>query len=124
MPTTLVTGGTGYIGSHVALALLEAGHEVVVVEADRRRLSEIEEGINVMGVEGSGAHAETLEEAGVRSCGLFIAVTDIDEVNIVACLLAREYNVPTKIARVKAMGSGGSNRLRGAILQSTAGVTS
>jgi trk system potassium uptake protein TrkA len=107
----VIVVGAGEVGYHTAHRLSIEGHEVVVIEADRRRLSEIEERINVMGVEGSGAHAETLEAAGVRSCGLFIAVTDIDEVNIVACLLAREYNVPTKIARVKAMGSGSTNPL-------------
>ncbi len=104
----VIVVGAGEVGFHTAERLSIEGHEVVVIEADRQRLTQLEERVNVLGLEGNGAHAETLEEAGVRNCGLFIAVTDIDEVNIVACLLAREYDVPTKIARVKAFSQGGN----------------
>ncbi|MHB8765410.1 MAG: Trk system potassium transporter TrkA [Deferrisomatales bacterium] len=96
--------GAGEVGFHIAERLAQEGHDVVLIESHRDRVRMVEERLNVQALEGSGAQAETLEEAGIRGCGLFIAVTDVDEVNLVACLLAREYRVPTKIARVKAIG--------------------
>ena len=41
----------------------------------------------ITGVVGNGASAEVLEQAGIKSCDIFIAVTDLDEVNILSCLL-------------------------------------
>ncbi|MEW6488213.1 MAG: Trk system potassium transporter TrkA [Thermodesulfobacteriota bacterium] len=96
--------GAGEVGFHTAERLAQEGHEVVLVENSRDRLREVEERLNVLALAGSGARADTLEEAGIRDCRVFIAVTDVDEVNMVACLLAREYGVPTKIARVKSLG--------------------
>lgn len=52
---------------------------------------------------GNGASAEVLEQAGIKETEIFIAVTDLDEVNILSCLLAREYEVPTRVARVKSI---------------------
>lgn len=108
----VIVVGAGEVGFHTADRLTREGHDVVLIEARRERLREVEERLNVMAVEGSGARAETLEEAGVRSSQIFIAVTDVDEVNLIACMLAREYGVPTKIARVKSVGYTG----RGAVL--------
>ncbi len=96
--------GAGEVGFHIAERLSQEGHDVVLVESHRNRVRMVEERLNVLALEGSGAQAETLEQAGIRGCSLFIAVTDVDEVNLVACLLAREYRVPTKIARVKSIG--------------------
>ncbi len=96
--------GAGEVGFHTAERLSQEGHDVVLVESSPERLREAEERLNVMALGGSGANADTLEEAGIRGCHIFIAVTDVDEVNMIACLLAREYGVPTKIARVKSLG--------------------
>ncbi|PLX97191.1 MAG: Trk system potassium transporter TrkA [Desulfuromonas sp.] len=75
-------------------------------------LSRAEDRLNVMGILGNGASAETMEQAGIKETDIFIAVTDLDEVNILACLLAREYGVSTRIARVKSIDYSG----QGAIL--------
>lgn len=96
--------GAGEVGFHTAERLAAEGHDVTLVEGDRDRFHEAEERLNVLALHGNGAQAETLEEAGIRSCDVFIAVTDVDEVNLVACLLAREYGARTKIARVKSLG--------------------
>jgi len=100
----VIVVGAGEVGFHTAERLALEGHDVVLVESQRDRLREVEERLNVLALHGSGARADTLEEAGIRGCDVFIAVTDVDEVNMVACLLAREYGVPTKIARVKSLG--------------------
>ncbi len=108
----VIVVGAGEVGFHTAERLALEGHEVVVVENRREALRAVEERLNVMALEGSGAEARVLEEAGIRACGLFIAVTNVDEVNLVACLLAREYGVPVKIARVRSVAYTG----RGAVL--------
>ncbi len=93
--------GSGEVGFHTADRLSREGHSVTVVERspDRERL--LQEKANVMVVHGSGASVETLERAGIAEADLFIAVTDLDEVNLVACILAHEFKVPRKIARVR-----------------------
>ena len=93
--------GAGEVGCNTAEILSREGHDVVVIEADNHKLAHVESLGDIMTIEGSGAHPEALEAAGVKICDLFIAVTNIDEVNIVACLIAKEYGVPTKIARAQ-----------------------
>jgi len=105
----IIIVGAGEVGCNTAQILAHEGHEVVVVESDKRRLERVEELGDIMTVEGSGAHPEVLERAGIEECDLFIAVTNIDEVNIVSCLLAKEYSVKTKIARIKALSSNSEN---------------
>jgi len=108
----VIVVGAGEVGFHTAERLALEGHDVVVVEHSRQALRSVEERLNVMALEGNGAEARVLEEAGIGECGLFIAVTDVDEVNLVACLLAKEYGVPVKIARVRSVAYTG----RGAVL--------
>ena len=92
--------GAGEVGYHLAERLTAEGHQVVVIETNPQRLKRLEK-LNLLAVKGSGASAKTLEEAGIREADLFIAVTNSDEINLISCLLAREYGVPLKIARVK-----------------------
>jgi len=57
--------------------------------------------LNALVVEGIGASAEVLEEAEIQDADLFIAVTDQDEVNLISCMLANDYGVPTIISRIR-----------------------
>jgi trk system potassium uptake protein len=93
--------GAGEVGYHIAERLSREGHNVVVIEQDSGTRARVQDELDVMTVEGSGSSPRVLEEAGVREAGLLIAVADIDEVNVVACLLAKEYGVATRIARVR-----------------------
>jgi trk system potassium uptake protein TrkA len=54
-------------------------------------------------VVGSGVSPAVLLDAGVENVDLFIAVTDADEVNLVACILAHQYRAKRKIARIKSV---------------------
>lgn len=93
--------GSGEVGFHTADRLSREGHSVTVIERNPERERLLQEKANVLVVHGSGASVETLERAGVREADLFIAVTDQDEVNLVSCILANEFDVPRKIARVR-----------------------
>ncbi|HSB82485.1 MAG TPA: Trk system potassium transporter TrkA [Candidatus Methylomirabilis sp.] len=93
--------GAGEVGFHIAERLSREGHDVVIVEQDSAVRQRVQEELDVMAVEGSGSSPRILEQAGIREADLIIAVADIDEVNVTACLLAKEYGVPKRIARVR-----------------------
>lgn len=93
--------GAGLVGYHLCEKLSVEGQEVVLVDRDESKLRRLERELNILTVHGSGASARTLEEAGIDKTDLFIAVTDSDEVNLVACILSKQYDVKKRIARVR-----------------------
>jgi trk system potassium uptake protein TrkA len=93
--------GAGEVGYHIAERLSREAHDVVVIEQNSAVRARVQDELDVMTVEGNGSSPRVLEEAGVREADILIAVADIDEVNVVACLLAKEYGVATRIARVR-----------------------
>ncbi len=95
--------GTGQVGYFLCERLSEEGHQVTLIDRDQERLNRAQDRLNVLGIAGNGASAEVLEQGGIKDVDIFIAVTDMDEVNILACLLAREYGVKTRIARVRSI---------------------
>lgn len=96
----LVAGG-GEIGFHLGKALLEAGHEVVVIESDRRRAQWIEEQLGSVVLNAPADEGRYQIEAGCRRADAILAVTGDDAKNLVICQLAR-HNAPASrvIARV------------------------
>lgn len=92
--------GAGEVGFHLARQLSEEGHDVVIVEENRERARSIEDSLDALVVHGNAASLSTLEEAGVERTELLLAVTSLDEINLMACLSAAQYQVPIKIARV------------------------
>lgn len=93
--------GAGMVGYHLSEKLSVEGQEVVLIDQDESKLRRIERDLNILTVRGSGASARVLEEAGIAKTDLFIAVTDSDEVNLIACIISKNYNVKTRIARVR-----------------------
>ncbi len=93
--------GSGQVGYFLCDRLSREGHEVTLIDQSEEIVQRAQDRLNVMGVVGNGASAEILEQAGIKEAEIFIAVTNIDEVNILACLLAREYQVGVLVARTK-----------------------
>jgi len=93
--------GAGQVGQYLCEKFSGEGREVVLIDRDKDKLQRIDRDLNILTVHGSGASARTLAEAGIARTGLFIAVTDSDEVNLVACIMSRQYDVKTRIARVR-----------------------
>ncbi len=92
--------GAGNAGRQLALRLCEEKHSVVMVDTDPKALAEAEAKLDILTVCGPGSSPRVLNEARVEKCQLVIAVTDCDEVNILACLYAHAAGVPRKVARV------------------------
>jgi trk system potassium uptake protein TrkA len=95
--------GAGQVGNFICERLSLEGHEVTLLDRDPERVHAAQDQLNVLAIEGNGASAECMERAGIKQADAIMAVTDQDEVNILACLLAREYGVAKRIARVKSI---------------------
>jgi trk system potassium uptake protein TrkA len=93
--------GAGTVGFDLAVELQKAHHDIAVVEQDPRRCAEIREKLDILLVEGRGTNPRVLEQAGIRDAEMVIAVTSVDEVNILVCSLAAEYGIQTRIARIR-----------------------
>ncbi len=94
--------GAGVVGYTIAKQLSTEGHDVVLIEKNERRVKEVRESLDVRIVHGSGASPRILMDAGIEKVDLVIAVTDSDEVNMIACLIAEtQSSVPKKIARIR-----------------------
>lgn len=96
----IIVGG-GSVGYHLCKALLKEGHEILVLDKDATKCENFEDDMGSVCVRGDGCEVATLAEAGVSRAEVFIAATDEDEDNLVACQIAKhKFGVPRTIARV------------------------
>lgn len=96
----IIIGG-GQVGYYLAKALLDEGHELLVLEKDAARTDFICNELGSVAVRGDGCEMATLEEAGAGRADMFVAVTGDDEDNLVSCQAAKHrFNVPRTVARV------------------------
>jgi trk system potassium uptake protein TrkA len=93
--------GAGEVGWFLAQRLGAEGHDIVVVEIDEAVANALGAELDVQVVVGSATVPSTLEAAGIESADLLAGVTQNDEVNLVASLLAKEYGVPQTVARIQ-----------------------
>jgi trk system potassium uptake protein TrkA len=99
----IVVVGAGEVGSTVAASLADA-HEIVVVDRDPERVETVTYEYDVLAIEGDGTSLDTLREAGIETADLFIASTDSDEANMVACATSKTVSDAFTIARVRKTG--------------------
>ncbi|MEL6615381.1 MAG: Trk system potassium transporter TrkA [Bacteroidota bacterium] len=101
----VIVVGAGDVGYDVARLLSQKRHDVTVVDTDPKRLAHTRETLDVLTVEGSGTNTDTLQEARVEEADLLVAVTDVDEVNIIASMIAervgKSSDETVTIARVR-----------------------
>src|SRR4030043_2192453 len=96
----IIVGG-GSVGYHLCKALLREGHEVLVMDKDGAKCENVEDEWGSVCVRGDGCEVATLAEVGASRAEVFIAATDGDEDNLVACQIAKyKFGVPRTIARV------------------------
>lgn len=94
----IIIAGAGQVGTEIAKILLDEGHNVALIESDKKRLESIET-LDVMAVEGNAASPAKLTEAGINSADMLVAVTGSDEANIISCVVAKSKGCKT-IARI------------------------
>ncbi|CAA9385569.1 MAG: Trk potassium uptake system protein TrkA [uncultured Rubrobacteraceae bacterium] len=92
--------GAGEVGFNTARMLSQEGHDVVLVDRDETLVERATEQLDALVIHGNGASPRLLAEAGVKRAALVIAASSSDEVNIIACLMAKAQGVSRTIARI------------------------
>ncbi len=96
----IVISGAGALGRHLAWILSDKKHKVVVIDTSGSNLERLRERIDVMTVQGDCAGITILKKAGIAKTDLLIAVTGSDASNILACQIAKHYDVKRTICRL------------------------
>ena len=98
----IIVVGAGKVGNTLVNRLAEEGHDLVIIDKNVNRLTELANLCDCMGIIGNGASYSVLDEAGVDTADLFIAVTESDELNLLCCTIAKQFNRNlSTIARVR-----------------------
>jgi trk system potassium uptake protein len=94
--------GAGEVGFHISQRLAVENKEVVVIDTSDEALRKVAETSDVQAIQGSGSSPKILEDAGIKEADILLAVTDSDEINLLACFFANMLNEKiTKLARVR-----------------------
>ena len=94
--------GAGEVGSNLAQNLTQEASDITIVDTNSDRLRELQDRFDIRTVRGMASHPDILRQAGAEDADMLIAVTNSDEINMVACQVAYTvFNTPTKIARIR-----------------------
>jgi len=97
----VVIAGAGNVGTSIARDLLDAGHEVLVIEQDTDLVAKLRPTLGVRWVEGDACEVTLLRSAELDNADVMVAATGDDEDNLVVSLLAKmEFAIPRVVARV------------------------
>ena len=95
--------GAGQVGASVARNLASESNDITVIDRDPDLLEELHDRLDIGTVAGHGAYPDVLRKAGAEDADMILAVTNSDEVNMIACQVAYTlFHTPTKIARIRA----------------------
>jgi trk system potassium uptake protein TrkA len=97
----IVIIGVGTIGTTLLRELSQEDHDITIIDENKDRVEHLIERYDVSGVVGNGACVEIQKEAGMRGADLAIALTNSDELNVFACLVAKKAGAKDTIARVR-----------------------
>jgi trk system potassium uptake protein TrkA len=97
----IVIVGDGKVGYTLTKQLSQEGHDVVVIDSNKRILQESQDALDVAVVDGNGVSVEVQREAGVDTSDLLIAATSGDEINLLCCIVAKKLGCRHTIARVR-----------------------
>ncbi len=96
--------GAGEVGFQLAKFLSVEDIDVVVVDRDKEKLKRLSANLDVALVEGEGGSPSILKEAGADEADILLAVTNMDETNMIACLVAKVmFQIPRNVARIRNM---------------------
>jgi trk system potassium uptake protein TrkA len=104
-PLKVIIVGAGEVGFNIASHLAFEDKNVVVIDRDPVAIRRVSDNLDVQVISGSGSNPLILEEAGLKQAEIIAAVTDSDETNLVACLVADIISPATKkLARIRDVG--------------------
>lgn len=94
--------GAGQVGGTLAEHLANERNDITMVDTDGERLRALKDRLDIATVTGGASHPDTLLQAGAQDAEMLIAVTNSDEINMMACQVAYTFfNTPQKISRVR-----------------------
>lgn len=96
----VVIVGAGRVGLNLASLLISDGHDITLIESNNNLCRNAVHELDALVICGNGTDKKILDEANVSNADVFVAATGNDEVNLLTCILVKEYNVPKVIARV------------------------
>lgn len=97
----ILIAGAGEIGFELSKVLSEEKHDVTVIDQRQKCLQRVIENLDVLTVEGNATSPHSLVAAGAQDADMMVAVTSVDEVNIIASMMAKRLGVKSVIARVR-----------------------
>ena len=97
----VIVAGGGKVGHYLTRALLDAGHEVLLLEKDKPRADYLVQDLGEAVSRGDACEMRTMREVGMERADVVVATTGDDEDNLVVCQMAKlKFKVPRTIARV------------------------
>jgi trk system potassium uptake protein TrkA len=100
-PMRVIVVGLGEVGQNIVRTLSAERHEVTVVDSDAERVEALQGELDALAVVGNGASPKLLREVGAGGADLLCAVTQRDEVNVIAALASHQLGAKRTIARVR-----------------------
>jgi len=97
----ILIAGAGEVGFELSKILSEEQHDVTVLDQRQGCLQRVIENLDVLTVQGNATSPHALVEAGAKQADMMVAVTSVDEVNIIASMMAKRLGVKRVIARVR-----------------------
>lgn len=97
--------GAGQVGGTLAENLANEKIDITVIDNDLSRLRELQDRLDIATTPGHGSHPAVLRKAGIEDADMLVAVTGIDEINMIACQIAHSlFRTPSKICRIRDHG--------------------
>lgn len=94
--------GAGQVGYNITSYLSREDNDITVIDQNPLAIARVNDTLDANGIVGFPSHPNVMEEAGIADADMIIAVTDVDEINMVACQVAHSlFGVPKKIARIR-----------------------
>ena len=92
--------GLGQTGNLLIASLANENYDIVVIDKERALVDAVTDKYNVNGVVGSGASRETLLKAGADTADAIVALTHVDEINLLSCMQAKSLGTSYAAARL------------------------
>lgn len=97
----IIVVGAGKVGSALCRSLVDEKHDVTLIEENEQVLKQIVKRHDMIGIVGNGANFKILEQAEIKNCDIFVALTDKDELNMIAAVLAKKMGAKETVVRVR-----------------------
>jgi len=97
----IVIIGAGEVGFHLAQRLSYEKHDLILIDSDPEKCTRVQDTLDLAVIQGNASSQGILKEAGLASADMLIAASGVDEINLLACMVASKLGVKRKIARVR-----------------------